>query len=277
MLMKKISILLSFVSLLGGCLMPAVAGAVNYATGATTSPGYYLRLYPFYYDVDTRTDKNGNPSVQGLGLKKYGVHISNDYYLGDFHFNAIIPVGGIEVGKLNSEDAGLGDIQLRAGWFLPVSWATVQPVLLVKVPTGSYDVQRPVNFGDGQTDLTMELYVYKLMEPFSLDAVFKYAVRCRNADSDVTPGNEFVAELLATVRVADKIRVGPAVNFITGRDNKQGGATLADSGLLRLAVGGELSFGRFDHVKISLAGYQDLLTRNSTQGVLVIGRFSFIF
>ena len=277
MRIQTVVTILLLVSLVGACLLPASAHAVNYGAGARSSPGYHFRLYPYYYCADTRSDKAGNPTLQDLGLRKYGVYVSSDYYVGDLHLNVIIPVGAIEVGKLKSDDAGLGDIQLRAGWFLPVEWVTVQPVLLVKAPTGGFDKQYPVNFGDGQTDLVMELYLYKLMAPFAFDAVFKYVVRFRNPESDFTPGNEFVAEGLATVRLAEKIRIGPAINFITGADNKQGGKTLADSGLLRLAVGGEIVYGRLEHLKISLAAYQDLLTRNSTEGILVVSRLSFVF
>ena len=203
--------------------------------------------------------------------------IGNTYYAGDFLLNVIIPVGSVEVGKLKSDDSGLGDIHLRAGWFLPVEWVTVLPALMVKTPTGSYDTNRPVNFGDGQTDLVTELYLFKLMPPFSFDGVLKYAVRFRNPDSDVTPGNEFTAEGLATVAVAEKIRIGPAINFVSGENNKKGGATVDNSGLTRLSVGGEVFYGRFDNVKISLAAYQDVLTRNTNQGTLVMSRISIKF
>lgn len=259
------------------CLQSIPAHAINYATAAKSPPGYQLNLYPYYYSANVRTDKDGNHLVNDLGLNKYGVLIGNSYYLGNFLLNAIIPVGTVDVGKLKSADTGLGDIHLRAGWFLPVEWVTVLPALMVKVPTGSYDKNRPVNYGDGQTDLVTELYLFKLMQPFSFDAVLKYAVRFRNPDSDVTPGNEFTAEGLATVRVAEKIRIGPAINFIIGEDNKKGGATLHDSGLTRLAVGGEVYYGRLDEVKISLAAYQDVLTRNTNEGILVVSRITIKF
>ena len=255
------------------CLLPAPVHAINYATGIKAAPGYQLNLYPFYYHADIRTDKDGNHSVNDFGFNKYGVMIGNNYYTGDFLLNAIIPVGTLDIGMLKSDDTGLGDINLRAGWFLPVETVTVMPALAVKVPTGSYDKNHPVNFGDGQTDLVAELYLFKLMPQISFDAVLKYAVRFRNPDNDVTPGNEFTAEGLATWRLAEKIRVGPAVNFIIGEDNKKNGKTVANSGLMRLSVGGEIYYGRFDHVKISLAAYQDVLSRNTIEGVLVISRF----
>ena len=268
---------LSITCALYACLQPVPAHAINYAAASKSPPGYQLNLYPYYYSADIRTDKDGNHSANDLGLTKYGVLIGNTYYSGDFLLNVIIPVGSVEVGKLKSDDSGLGDIHLRAGYFLPVEWVTVLPALMVKTPTGSYDKNRPVNYGDGQTDLVTELYLFKLMPPFSFDGVLKYAVRFRNRDSDVKPGNEFTAEGLATVAVADKVRIGPAINFISGEDNKSGGATQHDSGLTRLAVGGEVYYGRFDNVKISLAAYQDVLTRNTNQGTLVMSRITIKF
>ena len=259
------------------CLQPLPAHAVNYATAAKSPPGYQLNLYPYYYSADIRTDKDGNHSVKDLGLTKSGVLIGTTYYAGDLLINAIIPVGTVEVGTLKSDDTGLGDINLRAGYFLPVEWVTVLPALMVKVPTGSYDKNRPVNYGDGQTDLVTELYLFKLSPPFSFDALLKYAIRFRNHDNDVTPGNDFTAEGLVTVRAAEKIRIGPAINFISGENNKKGGASQHDSGLTRLAVGGEVYYGRFDNVKISLAAYQDVLTRNTNQGTLVMSRITIKF
>ncbi len=261
----------------GAFLRPATAHAINFATGSRPTPGYQLKLFPFYYSADTRTNKDGDPAVTDLGLKKYGVMIGNCYQIGDLQLNAFIPVGELEVGKLKSDDAGIGDFQLRAGWYLPVEWASILPMLMVKVPTGSFDKTHPVNYGEGQVDLVAELYLFKMLQPFSFDTVLKYNVRFRNPDTDVTPGNEFSAEALLTYRLAEKIRVGPAVNFLVGADNNKGGSMVADSGLMRLSAGGEIWYGRFDHAKISLAVYQDLLTSNTNEGVTVMSRIAFMF
>jgi hypothetical protein len=278
MIMKKILVLwLSLACLICASLLPATTYAVNFAAGAKQELGYQLKLYPFYYAADTRTNKDGNPAVTDLGLKKYGVSIGNFYQNGDLQLNAIIPVGKLEIGKQKSDDAGLGDIQLRAGWYLPVEWASILPMLMVKVPTGGFDKNNKINMGDGQTDLVTELYLFKLLQPLSFDAVLKYAVRFRNPDSDVTPGNEFTAEGLITCRLAERIRVGPAVNFLVGGNNKKAGKALADSGLMRLSAGGEIWYGRFDHVHISLAAYKDVLTRNINEGVTAMSRIVFDF
>lgn len=279
MLMRTLSLRLILLACLVCCaLVPATANAVNLGA-AYKSPksGYSLKLYSLYYAADTRTDKNGNPAVTGLGLKKYGVSIGNSLQIGDFQLNAIIPVSKIEVGKLKDDDAGLGDILVSAGWFLPVKGVNILPAVGVKIPTGSFDKHEPVNNGDGQADLMVGLYFFKLIQPLSFDASLKYAVRFRNPESDTTPGNEFSAEGLVTLRLIDGIRIGPAINFSIGEDIKKGGKTLVNSGIMRLSAGGELYYGRVEKVKISLAAYQDLLTRNTFEGVMVLSRIVFLF
>lgn len=278
MLMRKASIwYVPLVCLVCCAMSPGNAHAVNLGGAYKSKPGYSLKLYSLYYTADTRTDKNGDPAVNGLGLKKYGVSIGNSVQIGDFQLNAIIPVSKIEVGKLKDDDAGLGDILVSAGWFLPVEWANILPAVGVKIPTGSFDRQHPVNNGDGQTDLIMGLYLFKLIQPFSFDASLKYAVRFRNPDNDTTPGNEFSAEGLVTLRLIDGIRIGPAINFAIGEDSKKAGKTSVNSGIMRLSAGGEVYYGRLDQVKISLAAYQDLLTRNTFEGVMVLSRIVFLF
>jgi hypothetical protein len=278
MLIKNtIAVLMPIVCFVWVSLLPVTVHAVNFATAAKSPPGYQLKLYPFYYGADIRTDKDGNHVVTDLGLKRYGVMIGNFYQISDVQLNAIVPVAQLEVDKQKGKDAGIGDIQLRAGWNLPLEWISIMPTLMVKVPTGSYDKNRKVNLSDGQTDLVTELYFFKLLQPFAFDAVLKYNVRFRNPDSDVTPGNEFTAEGLITYRIAKKIRIGPAINFIKGADNKKAGKTVADSGLMRLAAGGEIYYGRFEKIKISLAAYQDLLTRNTNEGFTVMSRIAIDF
>ena len=199
------------------------------------------------------------------------------YALSDFQVNTVIPVGKLDVGSVHDSDTGLGDIQLRVGRFLPIESVTILPVLMLKAPTGSYDKSRPVNFGDGQTDLAAELYFFKLFGLFSLDALARYTIRFHNTNSDTTPGNELALEGLATLRLADKVRIGPAINFVVGGDRKKGGNVVQDSGLMRLSAGGEIYYGRDSRVRVSLAVYKDVLTRNTNEGMLVMSRISILF
>lgn len=251
--------------------------AVNLGAAYKSQPGYSLKLYSLYYETDTRTDKNGHAIIKDLGLRKYGFSIGNSFQAGEFQFNAIIPFNDIQSQKLKERASGLGDILVSAGWFLPVEWANILPTVAVKAPTGSFDRRQAVNPGDGQTDLLMGVYFFKLLQSLSFDALVKYAVRFRNPSSDITPGNEFSAEGLVTLRLVEGVRVGPALNFVIGSDSKREGKTVADSGLMRLSAGGEIYYGSIQNIKISLAAYQDVLTRNTYEGILVMSRVIFIF
>ena len=246
--------------------------AVNYGAGAKLPPGMVLNLYPNYYHAETRTDKQGTAAVNNLGLHRYGMAVGLSYYTGNWVFNTVIPTGNLELQSRRSESGGIGDIQLRAGYFLPVDTLTILPVLFVKTPSGSYDPNRSANYGDGQLDLATELYLRKLAGSLSLDALLKYSVKFRNPDSDVTPGNEFILETLATWKVSDNLWAGPAVNFTIGTDSKRNGAVIGDSGLMKFAVGGELYYRGFSRAKLSLAAYQDIVTRNTTEGLMLLGR-----
>lgn len=251
--------------------------AINYAAGAKLPDGLVLNLYPYYYHAETRTDRNGHTATNDLGLHRYGMAIGASYYTGNWVFNTIIPVGNLELTSRRSESGGIGDIQLRAGHFLPIDAVTILPLLFIKTPSGNYERSRPANFGDGQVDLAAELYVRKLTGPVSLDALFKYVVRFRNPYNDITPGNELITELLATLKLTENFWAGPALNITVGNDNKRNGKILADSGLTKIAAGGELYYRGFSKAKLSLAAYQDVSTRNTTEGLMLLSRITLPF
>ncbi len=270
-------ILQLLVLLLAIAALPLAADAINFATAAKLDEGFYLMLYPYWYTADTMSDRNGHAVTSNLGLDKYGLYTGGTYYRGDLLLNALIPVGQMEVGAARGKDWGLGDIQLRGGYFLPVEWITILPALAVKLPTGNFDKNRAVNFGDGQTDIMAEVYFFKLFDKFSVDWLLKYSVRLRNPDSDLTPGNEFSTEGLVTYKVVDGLRAGPSFTFCSGNDNKKAGQTLADSGLVKLAAGGEVDYVVSPKTKVSLAVLKDVYTRNTTEGVLVMSRITIPF
>lgn len=256
---------------------PLSAHAINYYTGGRLADGFYLNLYPYWYTADTRTDGNGKAVTNNLGLEKYGVFIGGSYYSGDLLLNILVPVGSIEVASARDKDAGLGDVQLRAGYFLPIREVTILPLLAVKVPSGGFDKQKAVNLGDGQTDIMAEVYFNKFFGRISIDWLLKYSIRLRNPDSDRTPGNEFATEGLVTCKLSDDFRLGPSAAFVIGDDLKKGGRTVADSGVLKLAVGGELVYRGLQRVKLVTAVLKDVYTENSPEGVLVMGRIHIPF
>ncbi|MBV5337169.1 MAG: hypothetical protein J0653_04145, partial [Deltaproteobacteria bacterium] len=80
-----------------GALSAAPAHAVNFAAGVKLEQAYQLKLFPFYYCADTRTNKDGNPAVTDLGMQKYGVMISNGYQIGDVLLSALVPLARLEI------------------------------------------------------------------------------------------------------------------------------------------------------------------------------------
>ncbi|HEX9079589.1 MAG TPA: transporter [Desulfuromonadaceae bacterium] len=269
---RKVGLFPLFALLLAVTPLPRPAFAINFATGSKLEEGFYLNLYPYWYTADTMNNKNGHAIMSGLGLDKYGMYLGGTYYRGDLLLNALVPVGQEEVGAVHGKDGGLGDIQLRAGYFLPVTGITILSAVAAKVPTGSFDKNRAVNFGDGQTDIMAEMYFFKLFGRFSVDWLLKYSVRLRNPDSDLTPGNEYSTEGLVTYKLVDGLRAGPSVTFKSGADNRKAGQTLANSGLAQLAAGGEVDCVVSPQAKVSLAVLKDVYTRNTTEGLLVMGR-----
>lgn len=258
-------------------VMVAPSHAINFATAIKRSDGLLVNLYPYWFSADVRTGKNGAAVTGNLGLDKYGTGIGASYYSGDWLFNTVASTGNLEINSLHAENGGIGDTQVRVGRFLAVNPVTVMPALAVKVPTGSFSGNRPVNLGDGQADLAAELYLYKLVEPFSVDALIKYTVRFHNPHTGITPGNEFATEWLATWRFADNFRIGPALNVTVGADRKSGGSRIADSGIMKLSAGGEMYYQGFSKLKLSFAGYKDVVTRNTTEGFTLMNRITIPF
>lgn len=255
----------------------APADAVLFGAGMKPKEGYQLKFYPFASFANVRTDKNGTTAVDGLDSKRYGVLIVNAYQFGDLLLSLGIPVAKQEVGKMKSYAEGLGDIQIRVGYFLPVKALDILPALLLKVPSSSYDKKRAANLGDGQTDLAAEFYFFKMTDSFSVDLLLKYNHRFSNPDNATKPGNEFSAEMMTAYKLLPGLWIGPALNFMIGDDKEVSDSILPDSGMMRLSAGGEVFYGGFSKPKLSIAVYQDLLTRNTTQGTTMIGRITFPF
>jgi len=253
------------------------ASAINYYTGGRLPEGFYLNLYPYWFTADRRTDRNGNVVTDNLGMDKYGVFFSGCYYKGDLLLNVVVPVGRLEIDAANDSNAGFGDIQLRAGYFLPVKWVTILPAIAVKAPTGAFEKNRKVNLGDGQTDLLAEVYINKLFDRFSVDWLFKYSRRLYNHDTDIKSGDEFITEGLVTYKITDTVRFGPSVAFLIGDDINSHGKTVKESGQLKLSCGGELNYRGFQKAKLSVAVLKDVYTRNTAEGVLTLGRITIPF
>lgn len=224
-----------------------------------------LAIYPFWYTAGTMTDRNGTPLTRQLKLDKYGAVIRPLYYTDHFVFDVMIPVGKLDVGMMRDSDSGLGDIIFGTGYFVPVSWASLLTGVWVKTPTGSFDKNALVNFGDGQTDVRFESYLNKIWgNGMSFDAAVKYWVRFK--DNGVDPGNELYLEALAMYAVLDFVRIGPSLSYMVGEKDKQ-----------KISVGGETVFHFSPKFSLMVDVMQDVHSKNQVEGTMVTGRFCYVF
>lgn len=245
-------------------LMCSQAYAVHFGDGYNFKAPT-LAFYPFWYTADTMTDRNGNAITKQLRLDKYGAVIRPLYYTDQFVFDVMIPVGKLDVGMLHDSDSGVGDVVFGAGYFVPVGWASLLTGVWVKTPTGSFDRNALVNFGDGQTDVRLESYLNKIWgNGISLDAAVKYWVRFK--ENGVDPGNELYLDALVLYAVLDFLRLGPSVSYMIGEKDKQ-----------RVSIGGETVFHFSPKFSVMVDVMQDVSSKNQVEGTMVTGRFCYVF
>lgn len=245
--------------------------AVDYLDGFHCPDGFYFVEYPVWYSADRLMDADGHTSVDHLGLNKYASITRGIYYSGPLAFNVIVPAGYLKIDALGDSDSGLGDSIVGAGYFLPVNWAAILPVVQLKLPTGSFHSGSKVNFGDGQMDVRAELYMNKFIGKASVDVAFRYWLRLENSDISWKPGDEFYAETVVTYPLTSKIRLGPDLLCCFGRDGEQDGLTVADSAVSSVSAGGQLIY-QANNVQFMLDCTIDLSARNAPEGRLVKGR-----
>ena len=259
------------------CLaLPTPVLAVDFLDGKKLPEGDYLAFYPLMYSADDYNDHNGDTVTSSLGLTQQAVVLRYLNYTGDYVFNAILPVGRVEVDMYNADDSGAGDLILGGGVFVPNGWGDVVPVLQVKFDTGSYDQNNNVNFGSGQMDVRAEVYATKVTEALSIDLAAKYWFRLENDDTKFKPGDELYVEGAFLWSVNDSSRVGPTVVYMAGDDDEQNGGVVTDSAITKLSAGVQ---GVYQGPKVQylFEVVADLDAENSAEGVFTKARIAFPF
>lgn len=272
--MKKLILGICLVGLLS---FATSSYAVNFCDGIHAPKGFYQIAYPLWYTADKITDSSGNTAVANLNLNRYALLIRPIYHTNNFVFQAIIPIGGIDAKAFNDSDGGIGDIVLGAGYFLPVKWMHILTAVNVKMATGHFDRSAAINFGSGQWDIQPEIFLNKFVDRFSFGVALRYFHRIENFDIDLKPGDEFYTEGLVTYEIFKNFRIGPSTVFVKGLDNKQSGTTVANSALMKLAVGGEAIYQITPSFQVMLNAMGDIITENTTEGVLVMSRMVYAF
>ena len=242
-----------------------LAFAVNFYDGARAPKALYFLTYSSVYLAEMTTDAKGDTKKSDYGLAKVDELLRLCYYSPDFVATALVPVGYMDVRSLNQDAFGLGDINLGAGYFLPVKQVDILPMLFVKFPTGEYDSSKSVNIGSHQYDIRPMVFFYKAFGDFSVDAVAKYFIRLKNSTADLSPGDEFHLQGLLGYNVTDRFKFGPSVSWMISRNKKQYGAEVNDSGRETISVGADVYY-RFSKISVTATYLYDAHVENSTKG-----------
>ncbi len=242
--------------------------------GARLPDGSYLATYPGWYSADEITDKDGDTAVKA-DIAMHAVKFNYLYYWGDYGISVIVPVGKIEVN--GTESSGVGDIELGAGWFLPVKSVDLLAALFVDLPTGPYDKADRVNFGTGQWDIGPTLYLSKRINKFQIDAITRYNFHIENGESGWKPGNEFYAEATVNYAITPRLWAGPSVIYVKGADGELDGVRFDNTATTSLSLGGEVFYALTRKTVLLLSVMEEVEVENGSKGRLILGRISYFF
>jgi hypothetical protein len=245
-------------------MMPTVASAVNFYDGARAQGTYFL-TYSSVYTADEMTDKNGNAGTKDFGFFNAQELLRLCYYSSDFVATALVPFGDTDIHSMNQNSSGLGDINLGAGYFLPVKQIDILPMIFVEFPTGVYNASKAANIGSNQYDIKPMIFLYKSFGDFSIDASVKYYFRLKNETTNVLPGDELYMQCLLGYNITDKFKLGPSINWMISSNKSQNGAAVANSSRETLSAGADIYY-RFSWLSVTFTYLYDVHTENSPKG-----------
>jgi len=202
-------------------LKDQVALAVNFYDGARAKKGLYFLTYTSLYAADEITDKQGQAVKKDFGYLNIQETLRLCYYSPNFVVTVLMPFSYANTHSLHQDSAGLGDISLGAGYFLPFKQIDILPMLFVKFPTGEYDASKAVNIGTNQYDIKPTVFLYKTLGNFSIDASAKYHFRLKNEDTGVSPGDEFHLQCLFGYSLNDQFKLGPSLNWMISKEKSK--------------------------------------------------------
>jgi len=239
--------------------------AVNFYDGARAKQGLYFLTYTSVYFAEDFTNHDGNTVNHDFGLFKAEELVRFCYYTPNFVATALIPYDYMEIRSLNQKSNGLGDINIGAGYFLPVRSVDILPMVFVKFPTGEYDRSKVVNAGSHQYDIKPTVFLYKAFGDFSVDAAAKYLIRLENEDTHVSPGDELYLQLLFGYKVTDRFKLGPSINWMLSRDKEIRDVKVPNSSRETLSVGADFYY-KFPLLGATFTYLYDAYAENSPKG-----------
>lgn len=260
--LKAVIFLLVFI------IYPAQGFAVNFYDGARAPKGLYFLTYTSYYYADKTTDSKAKTSKTDYEYSKFEELLRFCYYTPDLVLTAFFPAGYVHSKYYDVSSGGLGDINLGAGYFLPVKQADILPMLFVKFPTGVYDSGKSVNYGTNQYDIKPCLFLYKAIGRFSIDAAAKYYFRTENPGTKISSGDELYLQCLFGWKISKSCKAGPSFNWMKSQNQKTDGAESRRSSKESLSIGADL-YLRLPIFSLTLTYLRDIRAKNTTQGDFV--------
>jgi hypothetical protein len=251
--------------------------AVDYNDGTLCNQGWYGIVYGSWFSSNEITDDNGDTAVVDLDLDSCDVALRPVYYGKEWLVSLVVPFGYIESDHYAQNSGGLGDISLGAGYFLPVDCINILPFVSVKLPSGDYVSDRNINIGDGQTDVSMEVYINRHYGRLCVDGAFKYRWRFENGAGGFDPGDEYAIEGLITYELCPGLRAGPGLEFLSGGEDILDGETVIGSSTKLLTLGGEIIWQMTPDLQIMLEGMSDLIGEDAAKGTLFRTRICYAF
>jgi len=258
-------LLRSFLLLAFFSAIPGYAFAVNFYDGVRAPKGHYLLTYFSYYTADKTTDADGVVNNNNYNYRKHEEIIRYCYYSPDLVLTALIPRGYVHSGAYHSSSQGIGDINLGAGYFLPVKMADILPALFVKLRNGSYDSGKLVNYGTNQYDIKPTVFLYKALGRFSIDGAAKYYFRTQNQATKVSPGNELYLQCLLGWQFNRMLKAGPSFNWMQSTSQISNGTRVSGSKRESLSIGADM-YLRLPIAGVTFTYLRDIHSKNTTRG-----------
>ncbi|MFH0738337.1 MAG: transporter [Candidatus Omnitrophota bacterium] len=246
-------------------LIPAPCLAVNFYDGSRAPKGLYFLSYTSLYSADKTTDSKGENSKKDYEYSKIEELFRFCYYTPKLVLTVFIPAGGIHSGFYDLSSKGIGDINLGAGYFLPVKQVDILPTLFVKLANGEYDSNKSLNYGTNQYDIKPMVFLYKAIGRFSIDAVAKYYFRTENPGTKVLPGNELYLQCLFGWQLTKKLKIGPSINWMKSENQKNDGMETDRSRKESLSMGADI-YLRLRTLSVTFTYLRDIYTENTTKG-----------
>jgi hypothetical protein len=263
MLIPRIARLLTpFILILA---IPGGAFAVNFYDGVRAPKGHYVLTYSSYYTADKTTNVAGHVNNSDYDYRRNEEIVRYCYYAPDLVLTALIPAGHVHSGAYQACSQGIGDINLGAGYFLPIKQADVLPALFVKLRNGDYDSAKAVNYGTNQYDIKPTVFLYKALGRFSVDGAVKYYLRMKNPATKVAPGNELYLQCLLGMQLTKSVKAGPSVNWMRSACQKNSGTKIIRSDRESFSLGADV-YMRLPVTAVTFTYLRDIRSRNTTRG-----------